>query len=106
MTRIGIKEFTVTCIIGIQPHERVQEQQIWVDIEVEAPCFIDYVELGAVCEEVAIVGKYELLEHYIEALLKEFFLKWPVQWAKIKVKKPAALDRAKYAFVEMEKCGV
>ena len=31
----GVRDLEVTCIVGIYPHERVQEQSVFLDIEID-----------------------------------------------------------------------
>lgn len=111
---IGFKELKISCIIGVWPDERNIEQNILIDLEVESSFFkcsstdnyldtIDYSSLALLVEEIATSKKYMLIETLAHDCLKEIFIKYPVNWAKICVKKPSAIPKALYAFVILEK---
>lgn len=108
---IGFENFKIDCIIGIEPHERINEQEIVIDLKVEADMSkvsasdsiydaIDYVQLAKICEETA-KGKYNLLEKYAADVLKVIFNTFKVSSASIRVMKPEALPGAAQAFIEL-----
>lgn len=113
-TEIGFENYRIKCLIGIEPHERVNEQEILVDIKVEADCSlaikteniqktIDYRLLARICQEMAHQGKYQLIETYASEVLEEIMNRFNVKGAWIRVKKPSALPEADCAYVEMRR---
>ncbi len=114
-SKVGFEQLKFSCVIGDLPHEREEEQEITVSLSVEVDvtsCLnsdnlsdtVDYVFLSTLCQETAKEGKFQMLECFAGAVLKQLFLDQKIQSAKICVKKPAAFMGAKWAFVEMEQC--
>lgn len=113
-TIIGFENYRISCLIGIEPHERINEQEISIDVKVEIDCSrvirtesiqdtIDYMLLAQVCKEIALQGCYLLLETYVSAVLEEIINRFDLHWAWMRVKKPCALPGADYAYVEMRR---
>lgn len=113
-TVIGFENYRIKCLIGIEPHERINEQEILVDIKVEADCYlaiktesiqktIDYRQLAEICKDRAHQGRYQLIETYASEVLEEVMKQFKLKRAWIRVKKPAALSEADYAYVEMHR---
>ena len=111
--KIGFEKLEINCIIGELSHEREEEQVIYVSLEVtadfsscvECDSFIDtldYVELSKKCIEVAKNGKFKLLETCGYEILKKIIAIPFVLKAKVRIEKPAAIDSAKFAFIELE----
>lgn len=110
---VGFEGYRIPCIIGIKPYERHVEQDIFIDIKVQVSAdamagfddirqTIDYVQLAELCKEIAINGRYGLIETYAERVIEKIFAVFPVTWAWIRVNKPSALSDARCAFVEFE----
>ncbi len=110
MTIVGFDHYKIGCIIGIYPHERIEQQDIFVDLSVRiAPgkrdeLSLDYTALAEACKALAQQNQYGLLETFATDALDKVLSFEKVEWARIRVKKPRALADASYAFVEMEKC--
>jgi dihydroneopterin aldolase len=111
---IGIQDLQIHCIIGIYQNERLQEQDIFVDLKVQSdfsPCVksdsimetINYTKLADTCSEFAKLKKYGLLETFAVEVLDEIFRTFPVNWGWIRIKKPQAIPNAAFAVVEFEK---
>lgn len=111
---IGFEELKISCIIGVENHERHHEQEIYVDLKIEtdfSKCAIsdhihdtiDYVALAQICTEIARKGKYQLLEKYACDVVNALLIQQGINWAWIKVKKPNALPAAACSTVEMKK---
>ncbi len=111
---IGIEGLRIWCVIGANASERIIEQEIFVDLQVETSfqaCAasdkvedaISYVDLADVCTQLAKTRQYHLLETFaceaVDALLRRF----PVDWAWIRVRKPHAVITAEAAFVELKR---
>lgn len=111
---IGIHRHHIQCIIGIYPEERQHEQTVVVDLKVKidfSACLasnrmqdtIDYVALAQVCTQLAHEKKYLLLETFARDVLDVCVQQFHVQWAWIRLQKPAAIPEAEYAYVELER---
>jgi FolB domain-containing protein len=110
---IGIEKLKVRCIIGCLPEERVEPQEIFIDLKVETPLrsnvgqdgiahTLDYRKLAEVCENCAVAGNFELLEAYVEALINAITALFPITKGWVKVTKPSALGKAAAAYIEKE----
>lgn len=111
---IGFNNYRISCIIGIEPHEREKEQDLLVDLKVESVYVtaaqsddikdtVNYMALAQICKEIACRGRYQLLERYASDVLDAILEEFPVISAWINVKKPAALPGADCTFVEFRK---
>jgi 7,8-dihydroneopterin aldolase/epimerase/oxygenase len=110
---IGFHQHKVHCIIGVLPHERLQEQEIHIDLKVKADFkhpaetdslanTIDYIVLAEICTNLAKTNQYHLIETLAWEALHKIFERFPVKWAWIRVQKPSAIPSG-YAYVELEK---
>ena len=115
MNTISLVDLEIICIIGIHPHERVQEQKLFVDINLDVDFedsiisddindTIDYTLIAELATQLAISKKYQLIESFCSDLNNLLLDKFKIiQKSKITVKKPNALPKAKYAAFTMEK---
>lgn len=115
MSKYGImtiSDLKVSCIIGLNEDERVKTQEIFMDIDVEYDVeeaiksdavTLDYVKVSFLCADVAIKGQYFTLEYLCNAALDAMSNAWNITWARITIKKPAAIPKAKYAAISLEK---
>ena len=115
MNTISIIDLEITCIIGILPNERVKEQtlllNINLDVDIGDSTFaddinetIDYTIIAEMATQLAITKKYKLIESFCRDLNNLFLDTFKViQKTRIIVKKPNALPKAKYAAFSMKK---
>ncbi len=115
MNTISIIDLEITCIIGILPNERVKEQtlllNINLDVDIGDSTFaddinetIDYTIIAEMATQLAITKKYNLIESFCKDLNNLFLETFQViQQTRITVKKPNALPKAKYAAFTMKK---
>ena len=115
MNTISIVDLEITCIIGILPNERVKEQtlllNINLDVDIGDSTFaddinetIDYTKIAEMATQLAITKKYKLIESFCRDLNNLFLETFKViQKTRITVKKPNALTKAKYAAYSMKK---
>ena len=115
MNTISIIDLEITCIIGILPNERVKEQtlllNINLDVDIGDSTFaddinetIDYTKIAEMATQLAITKKYKLIESFCRDLNNLFLETFKViQKTRITVKKPNALPKAKYAAYSMQK---
>ena len=115
MNTISIIDLEITCIIGILPNERVKEQtlllNINLDVDIGDSTFaddinetIDYTIIAEMATQLATTKKYNLIESFckdLNNLLLETFQS--IEQTRITVKKPNALPKAKYVTYTMKK---
>ena len=110
---IGFNQHKIKCIIGVHSNEHHSEQEIFIDLKVKTNfkrCVqtdaladtIDYVAMAEVCTLLAKSHHYHLLETYAWEVLHKLFERFPIEWAWIRIQKPAALASG-YAYVELER---
>jgi 7,8-dihydroneopterin aldolase/epimerase/oxygenase len=112
---IGLTEHRISCIIGDLPEERLQEQEIVVDIELSIPFekvartdhlqdTIDYRLIARHLDTLAITKKYKLIETFATEAIHSLFELWPcLLGVRIKIKKKAGAFNTKEAFVVLTK---
>jgi len=111
---IGFKNHKISCIIGHNPEEWEQEQEIAIDLKVKIDLTrcassgllkdtVDYVELAAICSDLAAKQQYKLMESLALDILERLFQEFAIQWAWIRIKKTAGLVSAEYTYVELER---
>lgn len=111
---LGIDQLKIPCIIGIYPEERQHLQLLLIDTKIQLDldtCFeskkihdtLDYTQLAELCQELLRKNDYFLLEIFAHDLLDQYFQKFPIDWAWVRVKKPTAIPNADYAYVELER---
>lgn len=109
---IGIYELNVHCIIGIYPHERTKEQDLFLDISLSydfkqaslsenVKDTIDYANLAEHITNLGVNNKYQLIETYAEEAATLVLSKFGATSVTIKIKKPGAVKNAAYPFVEI-----
>ena len=115
MNTISIVDLEVTCIIGILPNERVEEQTLLLDINLDVDIgdsafaddinkTIDYTKIAEMATQLGISKKYKLIESFCYDLNNLFLDTFKIiQQSKITVKKPNAIPKAKYAAYSMKK---
>ena len=115
MNTISIVDLEITCIIGILPNERVEEQTLLLDINLDVDIgdsafldeideTIDYTIIADMATKLAVTKKYNLIESFCRDLNNLFLETFQViQKTNISVKKPNAISNAKYATFTMEK---
>lgn len=110
---IGFENYKIDCIIGVYEEERRVLQTIYVDLKVSLDFTeaaksdnlektICYEELANLCKHLAETKKYRLLETYAYDLITTLTNEYNVNYASVKLKKPAAILSADYAIVELE----
>lgn len=109
---IGISDLKVNCIIGIYPHERIVNQNLFLDITIKydfqnarktenVDDTIDYAKLAEMVTDLGIKKQYQLIETYAEDAADLVLGNFSVNEISIKIKKPGAIKNAAYPFVEI-----
>jgi len=112
---IHIKDLKVDCIVGILPDERINEQRVSLDLELdcdfeeaartqEVGHTVNYAEVCEVMTEWVRQRKFLLIEALAEEGCHLIFERWPsVKRCRLMIRKPSALKRASYAAVSVER---
>jgi FolB domain-containing protein len=104
MMLVGFEKLKVHCLIGILPHEQMQEQEIGISLKVKmrGDAIIDYTTLAALCEQIARSSHHGLLETLAQKVLQAIVNQFQCHYGWIRIEKPAAIALAECAFVELE----
>ncbi len=112
---IAIRDLKINCIVGLYPHERKVQQDIFVDLDLHLDFTqaaatdnlehtLDYTELAAWLEEWIQTEKFMLIETLAEHATTQILQRWPaVKKCRIEIKKPGALAKASFAAVIVER---
>jgi len=112
---IGLEGLQIRCIVGIHPHERVEEQDLFVDISVDTDFTaaaetdrvehtIDYAQIAEELTQLATARKFQLIETFAEESATLLFALFPeVSIIALKVRKPAAVPAANCSFVQIRR---
>lgn len=111
----GLTNLRVECIVGIYPHERVEAQSVFLDIELDYDFAaaassdaiagaVDYDDVAASITALLQERRFQLIETMAEAAAALLLLRVPAATAvRIAVRKPAAVPAADCAFVRVER---
>ena len=105
---IGVSDLKVNCIIGIYPHERTLEQNLFIDIQIKYDFqkarqsenvidTIDYAKVADIVTDLGVSKKYQLIEDAAQKILDQF----SIDEVFIRIKKPGAVKNAAYPYVEI-----
>jgi len=112
--KIYIRDLTVHCIIGINPHERVEEQEVRINIVMECDltraCHSDAIEdtvnYKSLKDELVTFVKgsqFFLIERLAEEIATRCLARDRVSRVVVSVDKPGALTGARSVAVEIER---
>jgi D-erythro-7,8-dihydroneopterin triphosphate epimerase len=114
MAIIRVKNLVVSTIIGFNPEELVNKQDVVVNLEIETETPVEAIEsdepIGiydykiVTKKVISLVqdGKFKLLEVLTKKILDLIMEDVRVKWAKVEVDKPHALRFAESVSMEME----
>ncbi|KAL9647652.1 hypothetical protein ABK040_015142 [Willaertia magna] len=114
---VGVKSILINCIIGVNPEEQINPQDIIVDTSIEYDITkaalsdniedaISYVDLRDIATQLATTRKYKLLETFAVEFINQVEEKYKplgVKSCYIKIKKPQVMKTTKYPFVELKR---
>lgn len=111
--KIGFKDLSVHCIIGVHPHERLKEQMIKIDLSIKTDISqavssdkleetVSYSELSNLCKTIAKEGAYHLLETLGYTIIKTLMHDKRISHVEITLKKPYASLDIEWAVVTLE----
>ena len=100
--KIHIESLQIDAIIGLLDFERLKEQRVIVDLELEyhysKKSFINYADIAKLIELQIIESQYELLEDALLELKENITAKYPkIQTLFLKISKPDILDNSSVA---------
>ena len=110
---IKIEDYKIHCIIGAHAHERDEDQEVTLDIEMRVNFLecaqtdsivdtVNYDEVVKVCRALAKQRRYHLLETFAYEMVHAIMDTFAPSWVKVRVKKKKALALAKAVIVELE----
>ncbi len=108
---VGVRELRIDCVIGTEPEERLAEQRLHIDLEVELERLggdelantVDYREMARLVRSLASTQRFQLIESLAEEAARLLLERWPAVYAaRIEVRKPGAVDGAEHAFCRVE----
>jgi 7,8-dihydroneopterin aldolase/epimerase/oxygenase len=111
---ISISDLKIHCIVGIYPHERLEPQDLFIDLELKIDLTaieqseqlddtVDYATLSEQLSQLIQERRFELIENLALSSCSFILQHWTkIEWCKIKVKKPAAIPNSKYAAITIE----
>lgn len=112
---IAIQDLKVRCIVGVNPHERKVEQDLFVDLRIDTDFAdaahsdqlshtVDYTAMASLLTDWIRREKFLLIETLAERACALLCAEWPqIRRCRVTIKKPAALPQARYAAVTAEK---
>ncbi len=111
----GLHDLRIDCIVGIYPHEREQNQAVFLDLELDydfgpaaasdaIPDAVDYDRVVALVTELIQSRRFQLIETMAEAAAAMLLERVPVvQSVRLEIRKPAAVPAAASSFVRVER---
>jgi dihydroneopterin aldolase len=111
---VALDRLPVTCIVGILPHERIAEQEVFLDVRLrldatravldeEVEATVDYAALADDLEAFVKAGKFLLIETMAARCAQRILAEHrQVEHAEVTVHKPQAVPRAAGTWVRVE----
>lgn len=114
MDRIYIRDLTTRCIIGINPDERREKQDVVINIALDCDCApaaasddirdaVDYKKIKKAVLRLVEASSFGLIETLAERIAEIVLSDSRVQAARVAVDKPGALRFARGVGVEIER---
>lgn len=112
---IFVNDLRVTTIVGILPEERVNEQDIFVDVEMDhdfgaaaasenVETTVDYAEVSTVLTDWIRDEQFQLIETMAVRGCDLILERWPgISRARLTIKKPDAVAAARHTAVTFER---
>lgn len=112
---IAVQDLKVRCIVGVNPHERKVEQDLFLDLRIETDFAeaartdqlahtVDYTAMAALLTEFIRREKFLLIETLAERACALLCAEWPqIRRCRVTIKKPGALPGARHAAVTAER---
>jgi len=112
---LSIRDLRISCIVGVYPHERKHEQDLFVDVDMwqdfsgaaRSDRLTDTVDYTRVTEELTAfvcAERFQLIEALAHRACDLLLASQPsIRRCRISIRKPSALPHAAYAAVRVEK---
>jgi dihydroneopterin aldolase len=112
---IAVQDLRVRCIVGVNPHERKIEQDLFVDLRIETDFSeaartdrlrhtVDYTAMTVLLTDWMRREKFKLIETLAERACALLCAEWPqIRRCRVTIKKPGALPQARHAAVTAER---
>ncbi len=111
---LSIRELKISCIVGIYPHERKIEQNLFVDVDMEFDFTrvdlsdhladtVDYTEVASDLTEYIRAERFQIIETLAQRCCARILGRYPaLQRCKFVIRKPGAVLNAQGAIVTVE----
>ncbi|MDD2639557.1 MAG: dihydroneopterin aldolase [Arcobacteraceae bacterium] len=94
--KVNIKNLTFSTIIGILPHERIQEQQVVINCSFKYKYadgnFVDYAQIAEQIKTLMTEKKFELLEDAVLFIKTYLLERYKIKKLKLSIAKPTILE--------------
>lgn len=111
MGTVSIRELRISCIVGIYPHERKREQDLYLDVDMDFDFArvaasdhladtVDYTEVATELTNFIRAERFQIIETLGHRACELVLEKWPfLQRCRMVIRKPAAVPNAQGAVV-------
>ena len=115
MDKLSIQDLRVSCIVGVHPHERKREQDLFIDVDLWFDCsraeasdhLSDTIDYTIVAEDLTAfirAEKFQLIETLAQRTCERLLRLQPVlQRCRLAIRKPAAVQNARCAAITVER---
>ncbi|MCH9631425.1 MAG: hypothetical protein S4CHLAM37_14480 [Chlamydiia bacterium] len=108
---IGFKQFSVDCLVGVNPDEKYIPQELLIDLSItkgitksdNIKSTVDYEEISKLCKEIALSEHHGLIEVLAKKILDAITVRFAVKKAEITITKPLAILGCEGAFVNLKR---
>ena len=111
---IFIEDLQIACVVGVADWEQRTRQRLFISVEMRTDtraassadsldATIDYASVSAGITQIAVDGRFKLIESLAEEIAKWLLQTFTVTAVAVEVKKPAALSEAASAGVRIER---
>ncbi|MEB3237758.1 MAG: dihydroneopterin aldolase [Candidatus Sericytochromatia bacterium] len=111
----GLRQLRIDCIVGIYPHERANEQTVYLDVELDndfaaadaSDAIADALDYDGVASRLTALlqeRRFQLLEAMAEESARMLLEAFPTVTAvRLRIEKPAAVPAAVCSYVRLER---
>jgi dihydroneopterin aldolase len=112
---VSIRELRISCIVGIYPHERKREQDLFLDVDMEFDFArvaasdhlsdtVDYTEVAAELTSFIRAERFQIIETLGHRACERLMERWPIlRRCRLVIRKPAAVSNAQGAVVTVSR---
>jgi len=104
--KVGLDQLQVEMFIGINQEEKKSKQTVFIDIECGIEVLadqidktVDYRIFESICKDLSNGKHYDLIETFAKDILLRIKELKQIKSIKLKVTKPAAIDKSKGAYI-------